>query len=138
MRSAIILLLLLLASIVHSQRKDVILSQHLRKVFKEFKSILEAQPERYIHMSKESLQLELGWAEKALLTDLSPIVVYKIFARVVAGLKDGHSNVSMSKFWMKNIRKQRGVLPLEVHLNNKDELFLLKKYADKYELIERT
>lgn len=124
------LVLLLFACKSYQQSDKLISSKKLKKDLKELIEFLEAHPDPYRITTEESFANHIEEVRNSLTEPHSKLDFYKKLASIVALLKDGHSSVSM-RDWLKKKRKTHGAFPFEVHLNNEDQLYVIKNISEE-------
>ncbi len=124
-------ILLLFSSVFLSAQEDIISSKNLHKDFKEFKKLIEIHPDPFTNTSEEEFNKQLDSIEESLEESMPLLDIYKKLSAQVALINDGHSAVYLPEKWMENQRKEYGAFPLDVHLTNENELYVLKDYNDK-------
>jgi hypothetical protein len=70
----------------------------------------------YRYTSKEELDRRFDQAEKSLTQPMSVVEFYRILAPVVAGIKCGHTDVSLPRDFLKSFNATTRVLPFHVHV----------------------
>jgi len=129
-RAIIFVLMLFVFQSSQAQDEKLISTKKLKKDFEHFKKVMDVHPDPYRHYTKAEFDGFLKEAESQLGTPKSDLEFYKILSKVVAKVKDGHSSMIYSASGYKNKFKEFGVFPLEVYLDNNDEMFLIKAYMD--------
>lgn len=111
-------------------QEETIAPKKLLKDVKQLEELLEAYPDPYTHVSEEVFKSKMDSLKASLDYPHTTLEFYQKIATMAALLKDGHSSVRLPKNWLKMQQKNRGSFPFEVHLTNKDELYIIKNFDE--------
>lgn len=124
-----IVLIIFFVSSIEGQDSKLIKPKNLLKDLDQFELFVEAHPDPYTHISKESFEQEIKTLRESLIEPHTQLEFYNKLSALVALIKDGHSSVSLPSNWQLKERKEQGVFPYEVHLTDDEELYITKQYG---------
>jgi len=123
----ICLLALLFCANGFSQVETSILSpKKMKKDLSFLIENIEGHPDPYTKISEADFSKLVKEVEKNISTEMDEIDFYKNLASLIASIGDGHSRVSFNRKWISKLKKDHGVFPYEVYLNDKEELHVIK------------
>lgn len=91
---------------------------------------LGAHSDPYQKKSEDKFNLLVDSIRNKLSVELDEFDLYKNLSTIISSIKDGHSSLNMPRFYMNNIRKNNGALPLEFFLTNSNELYIVDAFTD--------
>jgi len=130
-RAVSMIIMVCIAAFTTSAQSDKLIQpKQLQKDLDVFLTVLDAHPDPYTHVSEKDFNKAVNRARKQLNEPHTELGFYKQIAQLLALVKDGHSSIYMPEFWYKNISKDRGMIPIEIHVTNDNQMYLIKKYID--------
>jgi len=112
----------------NAQEEKLIQPKKLIKDFETFERFIDAHPDPFTHISENNFNKKLDEVKLSLDVPHTQLEFYKKISSIVALIKDGHSSVHFSEFWMEKKKKEFGCFPYKMHLSNENELFVLENF----------
>ncbi len=125
---SILFLILLLSFNLIAQDDRLISIKKLNKDFEDLKDLLEAHPDPFQKITESDFLGTYNQIKLSLDQPHTVLEFYKKVAQVITLIKDGHSSVYLPEHWLLKKRKESGVFPYEVYLNNNNELYVIKSF----------
>lgn len=123
---AVLICLLLISSDAVAQELKMLKPKDMKKDLSALQGTLFAHPDPLTKVAEADLVKLMVEAEEKIATPMDEIEFYCLLSEIVASLKDGHSGLYMPENWLLKRRKKLGAFPLEVYLDDSDNLFLLR------------
>lgn len=112
-----------------AQGDKLIQPKKLLKDFEQLEEMLTAHPDLYTHTPEAIFKAKIDSVRSTLSKPLTTLEFFKKTAFVVALIRDGHSSAMLPSSWVEDRRKNVGCFPYEMHLTNKNELYVLKNFS---------
>ena len=125
-------LLALLCSSAASFGQDdkLIQPKKMVKDFEQLEEMITAHPDPYTHTPEAIFNEKIDSVKSTLSEPLSTLEFFKKTAFIVALIRDGHSSAMLPNSWVEDHKKDEGCFPYEMHLTNKNELYVLKNFSE--------
>lgn len=115
---------------VFGQQEKLINSKKLLKDLDQFEKFISAHPDPFTHISESLFKENLNAVRSSLNKPHTRFEFWKKLSSLTALIRDGHSSVSLPKYWMVKKRRELGCFPYEMYLTNSNELFVRKSFND--------
>lgn len=112
-----------------SQYNPIIPTKKLKKEFKTIVSMLEAHPSPYRHISEKKLSQLIDSTNQLINQPMDKIAFYKLVSPIYSAIKDGHTSIGFDYQWKKKYRKNNGVFPYKIYLDDDNRMYLIDNYS---------
>ncbi len=114
-------------------------SQPAKKYQKDldmFMEIIDVHPEPYQYHSQEEFDSLYTETAKIIEHGTTNLEFYKQLCKLAALINDGHTRAVMPANWIESLSKTNGILPLEFHLTNDNELYVIKSFNEENQALK--
>lgn len=116
---------------IHLSAQDfkVFSEKKLLKDFDQLVAVIEAHPAPYRAISQENLEKLIDSTRTLIDHPMDVVEFYKLASPVIAAIKDGHSSLWMPRNWMKYYKKENGVFPYKIYLQDDLKLYIIENHS---------
>ena len=127
--NSLLFCLFLLTQISFAQYNPTIPVKKLKKEFKAVVKMLEAHPSLFRHISEEQMTQLIDSTKQLINRPMDKIDFFKLVSPIYSAIKDGHTSIGIGYEWKKKYKKNNGVFPYKIYLDDDNQLYLTENYG---------
>jgi len=121
--------LFMLTQMSFAQYNPTIPVKKLNKEFRAMVSMLEAHPSLFRHVSQEQFTQLVDSTNQLINRPMTKIEFYKLVSPIYSAIKDGHTSIGVDYDWKKKYKKNNGVFPYKIYLDDDNRMHLIGNYS---------